>query len=102
MLTGWAMDAGAPFRYGADACIPLSDHADYAALLRYIELAQPRKVLLNHGWKDFAWRLRRWASTRPTSRPTSSSRCSEALLLLARVARLVFDRNFMLWRIVGT
>ncbi|GAC1658342.1 MAG: ligase-associated DNA damage response exonuclease [Candidatus Elarobacter sp.] len=59
MLTGWAMDKSAAFRYGADACIPLSDHADYDALMRYIELAQPAKVLLNHGWKDFAWRLRR-------------------------------------------
>lgn len=59
MLTGWAMGKGAEYRYGVDACIPLSDHADYTALLRYIELAQPRSVLLNHGWTDFAWRLRR-------------------------------------------
>jgi Cft2 family RNA processing exonuclease len=59
MLTGWALDKSAPFRYGVDACIALSDHADYTALLRYVELAQPSKVLLNHGWKDFAWRLRR-------------------------------------------
>jgi hypothetical protein len=27
--------------------------------MRYIEQAQPSKVLLNHGWKDFAWRLKR-------------------------------------------
>jgi Cft2 family RNA processing exonuclease len=59
MLSGWALDASAPFRYGVDECIPLSDHADYTALLRYIELAQPKKVLLNHGWRDFTWRLRR-------------------------------------------
>ena len=39
--------------------VALSDHADYNALLRYVELAQPSKVLLNHGWKDFAWRLKR-------------------------------------------
>jgi Cft2 family RNA processing exonuclease len=58
MLTGWALGKGAEYRYGVDACIPLSDHADYAALLRYVELAQPKKVLLNHGWKDFAFRLR--------------------------------------------
>jgi Cft2 family RNA processing exonuclease len=58
MLTGWALGKDAEYRYGVDACIPLSDHADYAALLRYIELAQPKKVLLNHGWKDFAFRLR--------------------------------------------
>jgi hypothetical protein len=59
MLSGWALDKTAQYRYGADACIPLSDHADYTALLRYIELAQPKKVLLNHGWRDFVWRLRR-------------------------------------------
>ncbi len=59
MLTGWALGPGATYRYGADAAIPLSDHADYPALLRYIELAQPKKVLLNHGWRDFVHRLRR-------------------------------------------
>ena len=59
MLSGWALDASAPFRYGVDACIPLSDHADYRSLLLYIELAQPRKVLLNHGRRDFVYRLRR-------------------------------------------
>jgi Cft2 family RNA processing exonuclease len=59
MLTGWAMDAGASFRYGVDEMIPLSDHADFPALLSYIERAQPKKVWLNHGWHDFVWRLRR-------------------------------------------
>lgn len=59
MLTGWSMDRSAAYRYGAERCFPLSDHADYPALLRYIELAQPKKVLLNHGRRDFAHRLRR-------------------------------------------
>jgi Cft2 family RNA processing exonuclease len=59
MLTGWAMDPGAQFRYGVDEMIPLSDHADFPALLAYIERAQPKKVWLNHGWPDFVWRLRR-------------------------------------------
>lgn len=58
VLTGWTLDRGALFRYGADRGFALSDHADYPALLRYIELAQPQKVLLNHGWRDFAYRLR--------------------------------------------
>ena len=58
MLTGWAVDRGALFRYGVDRGFALSDHADYPALLRYVELAQPKKVLLNHGWRDFAYRLR--------------------------------------------
>jgi Cft2 family RNA processing exonuclease len=59
MLTGWAMDPGAQFRYGVDEMIPLSDHADFPALLAYIERAQPKKVWLNHGRHDFVWRLRR-------------------------------------------
>jgi Cft2 family RNA processing exonuclease len=59
MLTGWAVDAGTQFRYGADEMIPLSDHADFPSLVRYIERAEPKKVLLNHGWRDFAWQLRR-------------------------------------------
>lgn len=58
VLTGWTLDRGALVRYGADRGFALSDHADYPALLRYIELAQPQKVLLNHGWRDFAYRLR--------------------------------------------
>ncbi|MFN2448775.1 MAG: MBL fold metallo-hydrolase RNA specificity domain-containing protein [Candidatus Baltobacteraceae bacterium] len=59
MLTGWTLDRSAPFRYGVDRGFALSDHADYPSLLRYIELAQPKKVLLNHGWRDFTHRLRR-------------------------------------------
>jgi Cft2 family RNA processing exonuclease len=58
VLTGWAMDRGALFRYGTQHGFALSDHADYPALLQYIERAQPRKVYLNHGFRDFVHRLR--------------------------------------------
>jgi Cft2 family RNA processing exonuclease len=58
ILTGWTVDRSMAFRYGVDRGFALSDHADYPALLRYIELAQPKKVLLNHGWRDFVYRLR--------------------------------------------
>ncbi len=58
MLTGWTVDRATAYRYGADRGFALSDHADYPALLRYIELAQPKKVLLNHGRRDFVYRLR--------------------------------------------
>ena len=58
MLTGWSLDRGAFFRYGASTGFALSDHADYPSLLAYIERAQPKKVLLNHGWRDFVDRLR--------------------------------------------
>ena len=59
ILTGWSLDRCATFRYGVDRGFALSDHADYPALLRYLELAQPKKVWLNHGWRDFVFRLRR-------------------------------------------
>jgi Cft2 family RNA processing exonuclease len=58
VLTGWSLDRGALFRYGTQRGFALSDHADYPSLLRYVELAQPKKVLLNHGWRDFVYRLR--------------------------------------------
>ena len=59
-LTGWVIGrngvAGGWLR--TDAGFPLSDHADFPSLLRYVELAKPKKVLLNHGWRDFTHRLR--------------------------------------------
>jgi len=58
VLTGWSLDRGALFRYGTERGFALSDHADYPALLEYVERAQPKKVLLNHGWRDFVYRLR--------------------------------------------
>ncbi len=58
VLTGWMLDPGVAVRYGAEHGFALSDHADYPSLLRYVELAQPRKVLLNHGRRDFVYRLR--------------------------------------------
>ena len=50
VLTGWALDPGAKFRYQCDAAFPLTDHADYPDLLRYVELVQPRRVLTLHGF----------------------------------------------------
>lgn len=59
MLSGWAMDPGAQFRYQCDAAFPLSDHADYTDLLRYVELVKPKRVLTLHGFAaDFARDLR--------------------------------------------
>jgi DNA ligase-1 len=50
VLTGWALDPGATYRYQCDAAFPLSDHADYTDLVRYVELVQPRRVLTLHGF----------------------------------------------------
>jgi Cft2 family RNA processing exonuclease len=57
-LTGWVVGKKNAWQR-TDAGFPLSDHADFPSLLRYIELAQPRKVLLNHGWRDFEYRLKK-------------------------------------------
>jgi DNA ligase-1 len=50
MLTGWALTPGAAYRYQTDAVFPLSDHADYPDLLRYVELVRPKRVLTLHGY----------------------------------------------------
>jgi ATP-dependent DNA ligase I len=60
MLTGWALNPGAVHRYQCDAVFPLSDHADYPDLIRYVELVQPQRVLTLHGFaREFAEDLRR-------------------------------------------
>ncbi|MGC4071756.1 MAG: ATP-dependent DNA ligase [Nibricoccus sp.] len=59
MITGWALDPGAIFRYQCDAAFPLSDHADYPDLLRFVELVAPKRVLTLHGFAtEFARALR--------------------------------------------
>ncbi len=50
LISGWAVDPNAIYRYQVDAAFPLSDHADYDDLLRYVELVQPRRVLTLHGF----------------------------------------------------
>ena len=50
MISGWAVDPNAVYRYQVDAAFPLSDHADYGELIRYVELVQPRRVLTLHGF----------------------------------------------------
>jgi len=58
-VTGWAIDPAAVYRYQCDAAFPLSDHADYADLLRFVELVQPKRVLTVHGHvEEFARTLR--------------------------------------------
>ena len=59
MISGWAVDPNAVYRYQVDAAFPLSDHADYNDLLRYVELVQPKRVLTLHGFAaEFARDLR--------------------------------------------
>jgi DNA ligase-1 len=59
MITGWAMDPGAQFRYQCDAAFPLSDHADFADLLAFVARVQPQRVFTLHGFaREFAQTLR--------------------------------------------
>ncbi len=69
VLTGWAVDPSAKFRYHCEEAYPLSDHAGYDDLLRYVEMVAPERVLTLHGFaQEFATDLRRrgydaWALT---------------------------------------
>src|ERR1043166_7364681 len=55
LISGWALDPSAIYRYQVDAAFPLSDHADYDDLLRYVDLVRPKRVLTVHGFaSEFA------------------------------------------------
>ncbi len=85
MISGWAVEPNSIYRYQVDAAFPLSDHADYTDLLRYVELVQPTRVLTLHGFAaEFARDLRdrgieAWALTQqnqleltlPTANPAT-------------------------------
>jgi len=59
MLTGWAMQPGAKFRYQVDEIFPLSDHADYPELVETVEEVKPQRTWLVHGYtREFAADLR--------------------------------------------
>ena len=59
MLTGWALQQGARYRYKVDSLIPLSDHADYPGLMECIQRVRPQRILTVHGYAhEFAADLR--------------------------------------------
>jgi putative mRNA 3-end processing factor len=51
ILTGWAVD-GARFFRGVDAAFPLSDHADFPSLVRYVRETGAGRVFTVHGHED--------------------------------------------------
>ncbi len=60
VLTGWAVDGSRAFWRGADAAFPLSDHADFPALLRYARATGAGRVYTLHGFaEELARALRR-------------------------------------------
>lgn len=90
MLSGWALQPNARFRYGVDAMIPFSDHSDHPGLLECIQRVRPKRVLTVHGFaKEFASELRAkgfdaWCAAggdqlelpihRPAPRPATAAR----------------------------
>lgn len=59
VVTGWALDPSAKYRYRCDAAFPLSDHADYAELLECVDRVNPKRVYTVHGFvEEFAADLR--------------------------------------------
>lgn len=57
-LSGWAVGSKNRNHFGADAGVPLSDHADFTQLLSYIQACSPSKIYTLHGEPAFAQRLR--------------------------------------------
>lgn len=59
IATGWALDTSTIYRTRSDAAFPLSDHAGFDDLLRYVEMVAPKRVLTLHGFAaPFAAELR--------------------------------------------
>ena len=48
VATGWAGST----RFQVDAAFPLSDHADFAEIMEYVERASPKKIYCCHGNED--------------------------------------------------
>ncbi len=71
VLTGWALDSGAQYRYGAQAAIPLSDHADFDGLVEYVRRSGARRVVTVHGFaKELAaWLRDHGVEARPLEEP---------------------------------
>jgi Cft2 family RNA processing exonuclease len=57
MLSGWAVDPSARYRYGVSEMIALSDHADFIELCEYVERAKPKVVYTVHGDSGFSKHL---------------------------------------------
>jgi putative mRNA 3-end processing factor len=58
-VTGWALDPRARHRFRTDEAFPLSDHADYPSLLRYVEVARPARVYTVFGFAEELARMLR-------------------------------------------
>jgi Cft2 family RNA processing exonuclease len=58
VVTGWALDRSAIYRYGCDEAFALSDHADYGELIEMVEKVKPKEIRTVHGYaQEFAMDL---------------------------------------------
>ncbi|MBC7188254.1 MAG: MBL fold metallo-hydrolase [Calditrichaeota bacterium] len=58
LLSGWAADPAAKYRYGADEALPFSDHADFDELIEFVRKVRPKQVFTTHGFSEFPAYLR--------------------------------------------
>ncbi len=59
IISGWATDPAALYRYQCDKAFPLSDHSDYLDLQSFVAQVKPRTVYTVHGFaREFASALR--------------------------------------------
>ncbi|MCR4437740.1 MAG: MBL fold metallo-hydrolase RNA specificity domain-containing protein [bacterium] len=58
LLSGWAADPAAKYRYGADEALPFSDHADFDELIEFVRKVRPKQVFTTHGFSEFPVYLR--------------------------------------------
>jgi len=72
-ISGWAIDGSPVGRYEQNA-FPLSDHADFPALLDYVRRSQPEVVYTTHGFDAFRSHLARAGfRVRPLDRPKEAT-----------------------------
>jgi DNA ligase-1 len=107
MISGWAIEPNAVYRYQVDAAFPLSDHADYTDLLRYVELVQPQRVLTLHGFAtEFACDLRdrgveAWALTGHNQLELTLGTFRASIIPVARESSTQIDSEFRTFAEVG-
>lgn len=107
MISGWAIEPNAVYRYQVDAAFPLSDHADYTDLLRYVELVQPQRVLTLHGFAtEFACDLRdrgveAWALTGHNQLELTLGTFRASIIPVARESSTEIDSEFRTFAEVG-
>jgi putative mRNA 3-end processing factor len=71
VVTGWAIDPRAKYRFRVDHAIPLSDHADYDELFEAVDRVDPKIIYCTHGPDDFVQRLLEAGyNAHPLGRPT--------------------------------